>query len=198
MRRTEFVEIFARLRDTEVVITGPGGVSGALCHAADKPATIYNMEMGYATAMCLGIALGQPELRVVALEGDGSMLAGLSVLSTIGRYPVPNLVVVIVHNGVYASTGSGDVATAAGLRTDLAAVAVGCGIDAGRVRTVAESAEAETVLREALAEPGPWVIIARVEAVDPGPRRLPTRDLVETSLAMKQELTRRRSQPPSG
>jgi sulfopyruvate decarboxylase subunit beta len=193
MRRTEFVEIFARLRDSEVVITGPGGVSGALCHAADLPATIYNMEMGYATAMCLGIALGQPELKVVALEGDGSMVAGLSVLSTIGRYPAPNLVVVIVHNGVYASTGSGDVATAAGLGTDLAAVAVGCGIDAGHVRTVTEPAGAEATLREALAEPGPWVIIAKVEAADPGPRRLPTRDLVETSLALSQELARRRA-----
>jgi sulfopyruvate decarboxylase subunit beta len=192
MRRTEFVEIFARLRDAEVVITGPGGVSGALCHAADLPATIYNMEMGYATAMCLGLALGQPELKVVALEGDGSMVAGLSVLSTIGRYPAANLIVVIVHNGVYASTGSGVVATAAGLRTDLAAVAAGCGIDAGHIRTVSEPGEAEDALATALAEPGPWVIIGRVDQADPGPRRLPTRDLVETSLAMHQELIRRR------
>lgn len=190
MRRAEFVEIFARCRDDEVVITGPGGVSGALCHAADKPATIYNMEMGYASAMCLGIALARPELRVVALEGDGSMVAGMSVLSTIGRYPAPNLVVVIVHNGVYASTGSGDIATAAGLSTDLAAVAVASGIDTGHVITVAEPGRAETVLRQALAEPGPWVVIARVEPADPGPRRLPTRDLVETSLTMKQELAR--------
>jgi sulfopyruvate decarboxylase subunit beta len=193
MRRTEFVETFARLRDDEVVITGPGGASGALCHADDKPATIYNMEMGYASAMCLGIALGRPELRVVALEGDGSMVAGMSVLSTIGRYPAPNLIVVVVHNGVYASTGSGDVPTAAGLSTDLAAVAVASGIDAGHVLTVAEPEQAEAALRRAFAEAGPWVIIARVEPADPGPRRLPTRDLVETSLAMKQELTRRSS-----
>jgi thiamine pyrophosphate-dependent acetolactate synthase large subunit-like protein len=173
-------------------------VSGALCHAADRPATIYNMEMGYATAMCLGIALGQPGQKVVALEGDGSMVAGLSVLTTIGRYPARNLVVVIVNNGVYASTGSGDVATAAGLRTNLAAVAADCGIDAGHVRTVTEPAEAEAGLREALTEPGPWVIIAVVEAADPGPRRLPTRDLVETSLALNQELARRRSPSAAG
>lgn len=191
MRRSEFVEIFARLRHDEVVITGPGGVSGALCHADDKPATIYNMEMGYAAAMCLGIALGRPELRVVALEGDGSMVAGMSVLTTIGRYPAPNLVVVIAHNGVYASTGSGDVPTAAGLSTDLAAVAAASGIDAGHIIAAADPAQAEAALRRALTEAGPWVIIATLEPGDQGPRRLPTRDLVETALALKADLLNR-------
>ena len=81
------------------------------------------MDMGYATAICLGLALAVPTERVVALEGDGSALAGLGVLSTIGRYAPPNLVVVVFHNGVYASCGDGRVPTAAAATTDLAAVA---------------------------------------------------------------------------
>ena len=62
----------------------------------------------------------RPSERVVALEGDGSALAGLGVLSTIGRYAPPNLVVVVFHNGVYASCGDGQVPTAAAATTDLA------------------------------------------------------------------------------
>ena len=95
------------------MIVGPGTTSGALYQADHRAPTIYNMDMGYATAICLGLALAVPAERVVALEGDGSALAGLGVLSTIGRYAPPNLVVVVFHNGVYASCGDGQVPTAA-------------------------------------------------------------------------------------
>jgi sulfopyruvate decarboxylase subunit beta len=193
MRRREFVRLFAALRGDEVVVTGPGGVSGALYEADDQPATIYNMDMGYAAAMCLGLALGDPGQRVVAIEGDGSMLAGMGVLSTIGRYQPPNLTLIVVDNGVYASTGGGDVPTAVGTSTDLAALARACGIADPHVVTAEEAETAGQAVRRALAQPGPWVVIVRVDPADPGPRQLPGRDLVETSLAMQRELARRRS-----
>jgi thiamine pyrophosphate-dependent acetolactate synthase large subunit-like protein len=193
MRRREFVRLFAALRGAEVVITGPGGVSGALYEADDKPATIYNMDMGYAAAMCLGLALSDPWQRVVAIEGDGSMLAGMGVLSTIGRYQPPNLALIVVDNGVYASTGGGDVSTAAGISTDLARLARACGIADPQVVTADTAETASQAVRQALTQPGPWVVIVKVDVADPGPRQLPGRDLVETSLAMQRELAGRRS-----
>ena len=128
MQRADLVSLFAELRTGEPVIVGPGTTSGALYQVDHRAPTIYNMDMGYATAICLGLALAVPTERVVALEGDGSALAGLGVLSTIGRYAPPNLVVVVFHNGVYASCGDGLVPTAAAATTDLAAVAPACGI----------------------------------------------------------------------
>ena len=89
MQRAEVVSLFAELRTTEPVIVGPGSTSGALYQADHRSPTIYNMDMGYAAAICLGLALAAPAERVVALEGDGSTLAGLGVLSTIGRYRPP-------------------------------------------------------------------------------------------------------------
>jgi len=193
MRRAEVVSLFAELRTGEPVIVGPGLTSGALYQADDRPPTIYNMDMGYATAICLGLALAVPGERVVALEGDGSVLAGLGVLSTIGRYAPPNLVVVVLHNGVYASCGDGRVPTAAAATTDLAAVARACGIDARKVVTVETVEDTRKALSVALTEPGPWVVIAHIEAPDrwPGARPLPGHDLVETALLFKREMMRR-------
>jgi thiamine pyrophosphate-dependent acetolactate synthase large subunit-like protein len=190
MQRADLVALFAELRRTEPVIVGPGTTSGALYQIDHRAPTIYNMDMGYATAICLGLALATPTERVVALEGDGSALAGLGVLSTIGRYAPPNLVVVIVHNGVYASCGDGEVPTAAAATTDLAAVARACGIDPRHVVVVTTLAEARKALSAALTEPGPWVLVAHVEHPDrwPAGRPLPRHDLVETAVAFKREM----------
>src|SRR5207249_1225664 len=72
----------------------------------------YNMDMPYTSPMCLGLALACPDERVVALEGDGSMLMALSGLTTIGRYQPENLTVIVFDNRVYLTTGSGTVPTA--------------------------------------------------------------------------------------
>ncbi len=193
MQRADLVALFAELRTTEPVVVGPGTTSGALYEADHRAATIYNMDMGYAAAICLGLALARPGERVVALEGDGSVLASLGVLSTIGRYRPPNLVVVVFHNGVYASCGDGTVRTAAAGTTDLAAVARACGIAADRVVTVETLDEARGALSVALTEPGPWVVVAPIASPDrwPAGRPLPRHDLVETAVAFKREMMRR-------
>jgi sulfopyruvate decarboxylase subunit beta len=193
MQRAEVVALFAELRTGEPVVVGPGTSSGALYQADHRPPTIYNMDMGYATAICLGLALAAPGERVVALEGDGSVLAGLGVLSTIGRYRPPNLVLVVFHNGVYASCGDGRVATAAAVTTDLPAVARACGIDPEKVVTLETLDATRKVLGRALSEPGPWVLVASIEAPDrwPAGRPLPRHDLVETAVAFKREMMRR-------
>ena len=192
MQRAELVSLFVELRTSEPVIVGPGLTSGALYQADDRPPTIYNMDMGYATAICLDLALAVPGERVVALEGDGSMLANLGVLSTIGRYAPANLVVVVLHNGVYGSCGDGRVETGAAT-TDLVGAARGCGIDSRKVVAVGTVEETRKALSAALTEPGPWIVVAAIEAPDrwPGTRPLPRHDLVETALLFKREMMRR-------
>ena len=119
----------------------------------------------------------------MALEGDGSALAGLGVLSTIGRYAPPNLVVVIFHNGVYASCGDGR-SRRRPPRLDLRR-SPACGIRPQNVVAVATLAEARKALSAALTEPGPWVVVAHIEQPDrwPAGRLLPRHDLVETAVA---------------
>ena len=54
------MESIAAARADAVVIMGPGANCGLLYERADAPATIYNMDMGYAAAVALGVALARP------------------------------------------------------------------------------------------------------------------------------------------
>src|SRR5579872_6817713 len=110
MNRVECIEAFARLRENAIVIVSPGLAGHELYVAKPDDATIYNMDMPYASPMCLGLALACPNERVVAIEGDGSMLMALGTLSTAGRYQPANLTVIVFDNRTYLTTGDGSVA----------------------------------------------------------------------------------------
>jgi thiamine pyrophosphate-dependent acetolactate synthase large subunit-like protein len=89
VNRIECLEVFAAARGDAAVIVGPGFAGHELAAAAHSDLTIYNMEMGYAASMCLGLALALEPTgrRVVAIEGDGSLLMALPTLTTMCRYP---------------------------------------------------------------------------------------------------------------
>ncbi|MFD0745285.1 thiamine pyrophosphate-dependent enzyme [Phytohabitans flavus] len=91
--------------------------------------------------------------KVVAVEGDGSLLMGLSVLSTAGHLKPDNLAVLLLDNGVYLATGGQPTASAG---VDLVAVALACGWAGGReVRTDEELSSALDWVRET---PGPLLV----------------------------------------
>jgi sulfopyruvate decarboxylase subunit beta len=198
MNRREVVEAFAARRDGAPAITGPGATSGTLWSLGHEPVTIYNMEMGYATAMCLGIALAAADQRVFALEGDGSTIAGLATFTSIARHRPPNLVVIVLDNGIFATgVGVGEgvtETTAASHGTRIAAVAVDCGIPEGQVREVETVDDFDAALRRAIDEPGPWVIVARIDTSDATgspTRRRPGVDVVESAMLFKREMVER-------
>jgi thiamine pyrophosphate-dependent acetolactate synthase large subunit-like protein len=190
LNRRVAVEVLARLRTDQPVVTGPGLSGRWLLHAGHRPPALYQMELPYATPLCLGLALALPGTRVIALEGDGALVSGLAGLTTIGRYQPPNLVVLALDNGAYATTGTGEFATATAHGTDLAAVARACGI--ASACTVWTEDELEAALREALASDGPHVVVARVTTDDraetgafaPDPHHL-TETAVEFRLAVR-------------
>ena len=62
--------------------------------------------MGHATSVGLGLALAQPDRRVIVLSGDGSLLMNLGSLVTISAQAPANLVIVLFVNGVYEVTGA--------------------------------------------------------------------------------------------
>ena len=76
MTRAQAIDVIAAARSDAFVITGPGANSGLLYERGDAPATIYNMDMGYATAVALGVALACQRRPVLAIEGEGSFLCG--------------------------------------------------------------------------------------------------------------------------
>lgn len=163
MNRTEVLQYLVTLRAGVAMIISPGLANYTLAEF-DEPLTIYNMDMPYATPMALGIALGWPDKKVVSIEGDGSLLAGPGVLTTIARYQPKNLIVVAFDNGVYLTTGSGKAPTATAFGTDIEQMGRAAGMV--KTRTVAEIELAKEALREAFSAPGPWLIVARVDKQD--------------------------------
>lgn len=61
--------------------------------------------MGHASSIALGAALGNPERRVVCIDGDGSVLMHLGALSIIGDVAPPNLIHVLLNNAAHESVG---------------------------------------------------------------------------------------------
>jgi sulfopyruvate decarboxylase subunit beta len=193
LNRRDAVEAFAEVRQGAPAITGPGATSGTLYVTRHEAATIYNMEMGYATAMALGVALAAPDQWVVALEGDGSLIAGMPVFATISRYLPRNLTVLALDNHVYG-TGSGQEPTATAHRGDIAAIARACGIE--QVVSVAEAAELREQLTAARSTPGPWVIVADIDQSDARPapgRPRPGVDVTESGVYFFRAMLERRS-----
>ena len=190
MNRRDAIEVFARYRGDAPVIVGPG-VSGRLLYEIDhRPATIYQMELGYPAPMCLGLAFALPGERVYALDGDGSLLMSLGVLTTIARYRPSNLTVLVLDNRLYLSTGALPSATASG--ADLAAIGRGAGLE--HAETVADAAALERALARTTRESGPFLIVAQIEAQDrvgPGGYRAMPFDIVESAIRFRRDLVDR-------
>jgi len=115
--------------------------------------------LGLCSSIALGMALGLPQRKVIALDGDGSLLMNLCSLPTLARMNPTNLIHIVFDNQVYEASGCGETATAHG--ADLVAMARAAGI---RHALWAHSVEsfAEAVSR-ALAERQLTFIGAKVE-----------------------------------
>ena len=61
--------------------------------------------MGCAMSVGLGLALAQPQRRIIVVDGDGAALMRLGGLCTVGYERPPNLVHVLLDNGMHESTG---------------------------------------------------------------------------------------------
>ncbi|MCH9018018.1 MAG: thiamine pyrophosphate-binding protein [Chloroflexi bacterium] len=65
--------------------------------------------MGKGSSFALGLALAQPDTKVILFDGDGSLLMNLGSLVTIANKGAKNLVHFVMDNGVYATTGGQEV-----------------------------------------------------------------------------------------
>jgi sulfopyruvate decarboxylase subunit beta len=124
--------------------------------------------MGHATSLGLGLALAQPDRRVIVCNGDGSMLMNLGSLVSIAGARATNLVVIVFDNGVYEVTGAQPVPAANAV--DFAAIARGAGFPSVHAFTELE-AWRDSVER-ILNDDGPTFVWLRVSPVlgMPGPR----------------------------
>jgi sulfopyruvate decarboxylase subunit beta len=186
----ELVRAIADHRGDAIVVTGPGAISGALWALGHHPATLYNMELGYASSVAFGAALALPGRRSIAIEGDGSLLAALPVLATVAAHPAANLTIVAVVNGIYG-TGDNKTPTPFAARADLGAAARALGWSAEHVVAAASGDEVTAALQRAAGMPGPWLIVADVDPASyelGGKRVRPGIDVGDAAVEMRRHL----------
>ncbi|MFI5178069.1 MAG: thiamine pyrophosphate-dependent enzyme [Vicinamibacterales bacterium] len=164
MTRIEATRHLAATLGNDLVVASLGHPAYDLFATGDRDTYFYTWgSMGLASSIGLGLAIAQPGRRVVVLDGDGSLLMNLGSLATIGWVKPRNLVVVVWDNGLYGTTGGQDTATAHGADLDAAARALGIAATA----TVTTTSELERAMTRTRAEPGPWVIVAKVDESAP-------------------------------
>ncbi len=164
MTRLEATRIVVDTLDHEPIVASLGHPAYDLYACGDRAENFYTWgSMGVTSSIALGLALARPDLRVVALDGDGSLLMNLGTLATIAACRPANLAVVVMDNACYGTTGGQPTFTAG--RANLEGVAHALGVPAAvTVRTAAELRDALTSCRQVA---GPSMIIAKVEETYP-------------------------------
>ncbi|HTH61876.1 MAG TPA: phosphonopyruvate decarboxylase [Paraburkholderia sp.] len=111
--------------DSTVVLASTGFCGRELYAIDDRANQLYMVgSMGCVTPFALGLALARPDLRVVALDGDGAALMRMGVFATLGAYGPPNLTHVLLDNGAHDSTGGQATVSS---QVSFAGVAAACG-----------------------------------------------------------------------
>ena len=184
-RRHALQIIAAEFADAPVVFTC-GATSREMAALARRPNHLYVVDsMGLVSSILLGLSLGlenpdpapgrplppddstaaSPQAvgsnalahtKVVGVEGDGGMLMNLNALTSIGYLQPRNLLLIVLDNRQYASTGGQPTFTT---RLDLADIAESCRLKVWRaddLETLRQS------LTEAAAAPGPAFIRMRI------------------------------------
>jgi thiamine pyrophosphate-dependent acetolactate synthase large subunit-like protein len=113
-------------RSDALVVTGLGDSTTDWSHFAppDRHLPICGA-MGHAMSVALGLAVHRPEKKFLAIEGDGGVILNLGGLIALGAAAPTNLLVLVLNNGVYAS--SGDQPLPATIRS-LSGIARECGV----------------------------------------------------------------------
>ena len=170
--RREFVRQLLIDRGDLLVVSGLGSATYDVAAAGDDPLNFYLWGAMGGTAMIgLGLALAQPDRRVLVLTGDGDMLMGIGSLATIGVKQPKNLAIVVLDNAHYGETGMQPSATKSGI--DLVATALACRFK--HARAVSRSEDAAEVRKLLHTGEGPILVSARINEEDV-PRVLPLRD----------------------
>jgi benzoylformate decarboxylase len=132
--------------------------------------TMASGGLGYSLPAAVGIALGDPNRRVVCIIGDGSMMYSFQALWTAVQHKLPLTVIVLNNQGYGALRSFGQILQIRGAPgldlpgLDFVSLAKGMGCDA---RQVAQPEGIRDALRHALERTTPFLVDVCVESSVP-------------------------------
>ncbi|MFQ5913177.1 MAG: thiamine pyrophosphate-dependent enzyme [Nitrospinota bacterium] len=127
MNQREALETLAEHVSDQLVVSGIGSQTQLWHSVMHRPGNFYlSGPMGQAVPVGLGLALARPAQRVIAIEGDGSLLMNLGSLASVAQHQPDNLVILVMDNKSYELTGVQPMVNAG--KTDFKKIAQGFGI----------------------------------------------------------------------
>jgi thiamine pyrophosphate-dependent acetolactate synthase large subunit-like protein len=159
MKRFDCLKILSERAGNALVVSSAGATTLEWNTLRPGDGNFRVRTLGLCSSIALGMALGLPHRKVIALDGDGSLLMNLCSLPTIARMKPGNLIHVVFDNEIYEASGSRKTATSAG--TDLVGIARAAGIENARW-TNSTKAFAE-IIDEALGLSAPVFIGVKVD-----------------------------------
>ncbi len=184
LHRRDVVRELLRQRNGLIVVAGLGSTAYDLASCGDESLDFPLWgAMGGAAMVGLGLALAQPDRKVMVLTGDGEMLMGMGSLATIAAQHPRNLRIVVIDNERFGETGQQQTHTA--MSTDLTVVAGGCGF--GHTRTVREAHELGTLGEDMYTLQDMLFAVVKVSPEEL-PRVLPPRDGAYLTQRMREAL----------
>lgn len=105
--RTEALRTILNHADDKTVFLATTGKTGReLFEVEDKPNNLYMVgSMGCVSSLALGLALARPDIKVIAIDGDGAALMRLGAFATNAYYHPSNMLHVLLDNNAHDSTG---------------------------------------------------------------------------------------------
>ncbi len=179
MTLPDALDVIHRNRRDAVVITTMGSARDWQQFEPHPKDLVYMpSSMGQGPPLGLGIALAQPDQRVIVVNGDGCLLMNLGCLVTITAQAPKNFTLIIIDNGVYEVTGNQATIGSAAKRASQQSVDYGDLARAAGFEEVYEFDDVESwrYEQEIMHEEGPICIVLKtanrtedVGARSPGP-----------------------------
>lgn len=159
-REAAIREVLALLSERDIVVSTTGMISrevyeNRVSHERDF---LTVGSMGHASSIALGIALAQPQRRVVCLDGDGAVLMHMGALPTLAAHAAPNLRHIVFNNAAHDSVGGQPTVMN---RVNLPAIAQACGYTAAY--SVDSIDKLRKVWEDFLQDPGTALLEIRVQ-----------------------------------
>jgi len=183
MPRIEALRLISLQFPEDPVVFTCGATCREMVAAERRDNHLYVVDsMGLVSSIVLGLSLGMERdhrRRVVGVEGDGGMLMNLNALATIGYLQPKNLLLIILDNQRYDSTGGQYTFTT---QLDLAAIAHSCGLRTWKADDVESFQQA---MAEAVSAGGPGFIHMQI-----APGNAPVPFLLDDPVTLGDSFTR--------
>lgn len=157
----DMLKAFNVHRGDAIVVPGRGGRHWInISQKPDFDVPLGDPAMGGHAAFAFGLALAQPQRKVVLFDSDGDLQMGLGILLSVAEQKPANFYHFVLDNECYATTGGQPVPNAKNAAYDL--MAKGAGYPRAFAFTELDALTA--ALPDILGKPGPVFVTMKVHA----------------------------------